>query len=348
MRDLTISYTKVTDQLGRKVSVFNGEAQAIVEKQFPLHFREPPSRSDRQVHMIYCARAKPETDRKGIDKTRTLDKYLWACLRPKTVRPGGHDQPRRMFKRGGTEERTPLLDSNGADSNSNSNSWTSQTASREDSFVFEEVRRSVEGVLERHREKFMDILGERDSSPMRRSCGSAIHMQYAKAYLKHRTVDSDWEMARMCYGEIVGEDRDADGEEVLILDNPSPALLELVSDLGDDVAEKGDIHRSQNGRPGMGLVTLETVQETEWCCLSRTRSRAAYAAKPSLEFFFANTDVDPTSEPSDDFEEAFRQKLRQCIVDPTQDQHIPPAVRILVNLWFVKVTIRISLDSYGF
>eukprot|EP00959_Pyramimonas_sp_CCMP1952_P147017 3077214-Pyramimonas_sp.AAC.1 len=55
------------------------------------------------------------------------------------------------------------------------------------------------------------------------------HRELAEEYLKYRVVDSDWELGRWCYGEIVGEDQDVHGDDVLVLDNPSSALLELVT-----------------------------------------------------------------------------------------------------------------------
>jgi len=274
----------VTDKHGKAVKLERGSYTAT-EQQFPLHFREPPTRLDRQVIMIYCARAKPETEREGIDKTRTLDKYLWACLRPSAVKGNGKAKPKRR----NSEEQMPLLE----------RSWSSVTGT--------EVRKNVEGVLERQNEKFLASLGT--DEPTRKGVSGSLHREYAKAYLKYRTVDSDWEMARYCYGEIVGEDRDVDGDEVLILDNPSPSLLELISDLYSS--------GSQGQSKGMGLVSAEGAQESNWCGITKTMKHS-FATKPSLEFIIVNTD--PSRKVSDsELQQDFRKKLKECLSNPKPD-----------------------------
>jgi len=275
----------VMDSSGKYVEGVFKSGKSVAETQFPLFFREPPSHPDRQVVMVYMARAKPENDRKGIDKTRGLDKYLWACLRPKAVRrDGGGSAPRRTFdKKKQTGENAPLL---GESSSSSSRGARS--------LVLEEVRKVVEGVVERQHEKFV---GRKDTSAFKKSTANALQKEYSKAYLKYRAVDSDWEMARFCYGEIVGEERDADGDEVLILDNPSPALLELVSNLH---------------RPGMGMVALETEMEAKCCGTSKGTKRTARVTKPILEFLFTNTSDNGSAPSSQDFIREFRSKLQQA------------------------------------
>merc|ERR1719262_33989 len=98
--------------------------------------------------MIYVARAKPETDRKGIDKTRGLDKYLWACLRPSAVRRHASlgSRPSRRFR---DDEESPLLeDSHTLRTISDAvESEVSSTTISSDGD--EDLRRCVEGVLER-------------------------------------------------------------------------------------------------------------------------------------------------------------------------------------------------------
>uniref|UniRef100_A0A7S4T2H7 Uncharacterized protein n=1 Tax=Alexandrium monilatum TaxID=311494 RepID=A0A7S4T2H7_9DINO len=274
----------VTDSSGKRADAFGRDA--LAERQFPLHCREPLARQDRQVVMVYCARAKPESDRKGIAKTRGLDKYLWACLRPKAVRRATGDQPRRSFKKKRTDERQPLLSQ--AD-----RPWSSVSGPDFENFVLEEVSRSVEAVVKRQNEKFIH---KKDGNARRRSANSTLAKDYAKAYLQHRTVDSDWEMARFCYGEIVGEEMDKDGDEVVVLDNPSPALLELVSDLQ---------------LPGMGLVALETEEVSRYFGLSRGQRRTAHTAKPTLEFLFTDTSgAEAPAEPSREFTQELRKKLQ--------------------------------------
>jgi len=272
----------VTDVDGKTINFFNNGIYNAQDKQFPLHFREPPTRKDRQVIMIYCARAKPEgQDREGVDLTRTLDKYLWACLKPNAVR-GGKKKPAKKQQR---QEKTPLLE----------RSWTSSTGA--------EVRRCVEGVLERKHQQFLQGLSQDGSA--RRGLSAERHKEYATSYMKYRTVDSDWEMGRFCYGEIVGEVVDADGDEALILDNPSPPLLELISDLYSS---------DPNSKLGMGLVSVDDEGEEVGCFESVRKLKHDYAAKPCLQFTFVNTDPGKSfSEPD------FRKQLKKYGTDPSQD-----------------------------
>jgi len=271
----------VSDVNGKSISFFNKGSYSATQQQFPLHFREPPPRKDRQVIMIYCARAKPETEREGIDKTRTLDKYLWACLRPNAVRHG-RSLKRRTTKRSVTSNS--LGDKEEASSQGQERCWSSVTSS--------EVQRSVEGVLDRAHQKFLDGLTKDGSS--RRGLSAEKHKEYAISYMKYRTVDSDWELARYCYGEIVGEEIDIDGDEALILDNPSPALLELISDTANSKDGK---------RPVMGIFTTEE-QQSGWFSGGM---KPSYAANPGLEFTFVN--MDPSKKFSAD---EFKKKLSQA------------------------------------
>jgi hypothetical protein len=306
---------KVTDKNGNLVSLFDRRGsianEGPAESVFPLHFREPPARRDRKVIMVYCARAKPETDRKGIEKTRSLDKYLWACLRPTAVRSRSSARPRSKRPKDPAfdEDKLPLLRETG--SPREDTSWSSSSSQ---CGVSMDYGSTVEGVLERQRRNFLANLCERQSSPSRKHIGSTMHRKYAEAYLKYRRVDSDWESARCCYGEVVGEDVDDEGEDVLILDNPSPALLELVSDAQSEAASKGLSRAS----PGMGLVSVEQVSEKQTWFGSSTVSRIAYAQTPNLEFVFTNTNtlVDSSSK---DIDWEFRSLLRAHLPEHSSD-----------------------------
>jgi len=185
------------------------------------------------------------------------------------------------------------------------------------SLSFEEVQRSVTAMMERQRDRFLDGMQEKESAATvgRRKPASALQTRYARAYFAHRHLESDWEMARMCYGEIVGEDTDVDGDEVMILDNPSPALLDLIHDMPSSPTSPGS-----PGRPGIGLATMESVTEPAWFGLSkRRRNRIQYAETPTLEFFFVNAG-DITNEPvPPEFQKEFLAKLQQCVADPMQD-----------------------------
>jgi len=112
-------------------------------------------------------------------------------------------------------------------------------------------------------------------------------------------------MARFCYGEIMGEDVDINGDEVLILDNPSPALLELVSELpgGEEGARKA----------GMGLVSQQAVEEKQ--CMGGTKmvNRTTYA-KPSVEFRFGGSGNTPK-----EFQPQLRKKLQEWCACSSQE-----------------------------
>jgi len=299
------SYTKslrVTDKNGAQVSLVDSELSALTERHFPLHFREPVARRDRQAILVYIARGRPESERPGVDMTRCLDKYLWACLHPKALRhgSGGVSSKGRSSRRKGADERVPLLDTQAAEDTASSSSYTASSAA-----TF--VEGVIERVLERQNDAFISDLGNNDvSSPSSKSMTGTFHQTYAKRYLRHRVADSEWEMARFCYGEIVGMDIDVDGDEVLVLDNPSPALLEIVSELAS-----GD----GSGKPGMGLVALET-QEESGCCGKRTVNRTAFA-RPSLDFIFQGAGA--SVKMSQEFQREFRKKLEQSITDMTAD-----------------------------
>merc|ERR1719220_792300 len=138
----------VRDKDGQRIQFSQGKLADLAENQFPLHFRDPLVRKDRKVFMIYAARARPEADRKGIEKTRELDKYLWACLRPSAVRPSQTNVDvvkgnfnGRSFRGGREADKSPLLQSR------------SSTGTNEDE-AFEEIRRCVQGVVERTQKKF--------------------------------------------------------------------------------------------------------------------------------------------------------------------------------------------------
>jgi hypothetical protein len=305
----------VTDKNGCLVLLFDRRESLDAspdESLFPLHFREPPARRDRKVIMVYCARAKPETDRKGIEKTRSLDKYLWACLRPTAVRSRLLSRFQHIKKAAaGEDEKNPLLRDMGSPREDTSDTtWSSSVSS----MGLADFGSTVEGVVERQRKIFLASLSERQISTSKKNIGSALHRQYAEGYLKYRRVDSDWEAARCCYGEIVGEDIDEEGEEVLILDNPSPALLELVSDAQSEAASRGLSRAS----PGMGLVSVEQVHEKHTWLGSSTVSRINYAQTPNLEFVFTNinTLVDSSFK---DFEWEFRSLLRSNLAEQTKD-----------------------------
>jgi hypothetical protein len=277
----------VTDREGKAVDLFGGKQPADVpEQRFPLHLREPPTRQDRQVILIYVARARPEGDSAGVDKTRTLDKFLWACLRPRAVR-------RNSGGSSSANEKTPLLKSDRA--------WSSVTGSV--------VRNVVEGVLDRQAERFGSTLENKDAAaPSGRGPSlTALHKSYFKTYNKYRTVDSDWEMARYCYGQVVGQGRDVDGDEVLILDNPSPALLELISDMHGD---NSDI----KSNPGLGLVSSHNVEEQSTMCGISSMSVHSYAAKPTLEFRFSGN-----KSMSAEFQNEFRKQVAEHLGDKSLD-----------------------------
>lgn len=298
-----------SDKNGQKVNVVHGAK--IDEKLFPLHFREPPVRKDKQVIMIYCARAKPEIERKGIELTRGLDPYLWASLRPRAIRKaaaaGG---PRRTFK-GKSSESSPLLGNGHADDLSE-RSWSSVSGSgNTDCLVLEEAKRCVEGVVERQHRTFIaghDSIGDDDRKD---DYHGTLKETLTKAYLKYRTVDSDWEMARFCYGEVVGLERDIDGDEVVILDNPSNALMELISDL----PVQGSAATGSSGRLGMGLVAIE--HSTNSGGFLGSSSKTVHSTKPSLEFLFTTGDQHQAS--GGDFQREFRKKLQLAVADPSQD-----------------------------
>ncbi|CAK0880321.1 unnamed protein product [Prorocentrum cordatum] len=130
----------------------------LPEARFPLHFREMPAHRDRKVIMIYLARARPETERRGIEKTRGLDKYLWACLKPSAVRPyPGEDGARRPFRRRRADgkESEPLL---GA-------------AAPQPQGIQGEVRRCVQEVLARQHRKFLEALEEPAASQQQKMRG---------------------------------------------------------------------------------------------------------------------------------------------------------------------------------
>jgi hypothetical protein len=280
--------TVITDVKGQRVQL--DDITDSMSASFPLHFREQRKRSHCKVIMVYVARARPETERKGIERTRGLDMYLWACLKPSAVRPyPGENSTRKQFRRRRVDGREfqPLN--------------TEAPEQRRDNHS--EVRKCVQDVVERQHAKFLEILGERGS--LSTKGGTRGHRELAEDYLKYRVVDSDWELGRWCYGEIVGEDWDKDGDEVLILDNPSPALLELVSTIGGD-----------KSKTGMGLVALESHEEQRCGCFFRNSVRVAYAAKPSLEFFFSLYDDDDDKPPSysaREFERVFRKRLQEFV-----------------------------------
>jgi len=280
----------VTDIYGKKVNPYGNEASSLVEKQFPLHFREPAKRSDCQVVMVYMARSKPESDRKFIDKTRELDKYLWACLRPKAVRLTGQSVERRSFSRQSEGERAPLLKRD-----SRERPWSSVSGTEGENFVIQEVKRCVEGAVQRQHDKFIQ---KREALSLRKSGNDTMLKDYARSYLQYRTVDSDWEMARFCYGEIVGEEIDADGDPALILDNPSPALLEIISTLN---------------RPGMGLVSLESEESSSCFGFVKATKRIANVAEPHLQFLFTNTGADAVASVPANFQQEFRKKLKESL-----------------------------------
>jgi len=282
---------RVCDNKGKPVEVFGPNSSNITEKQFPLHFREPVSRPDREVILIYCARARPEGDNKDVDKTRTLDRLLWACLRPKAVRDS-KASAKAKNPRPSVQEKTPLLQTERA--------WSSVTG--------QQVRRCVEGVVKRQEEKFLvNLQAKADSNGNGKSNTSKLLQEYTSRYMAFRSVDSDWEMARFCYGQIVGEGRDMDGEEVLILDHASPALLELIS----------EFHSSPNGsgHPGMGLASMNSAELTQGCCGTTSTGIHSYAAKPSLEFTFANIDPDAGNDTGTEFQKKFRQELSKAVAN---------------------------------
>ncbi|CAK0820627.1 unnamed protein product, partial [Prorocentrum cordatum] len=284
-----------TEQYKKQLAIMDAKGRSVplaeltknfAEARFPLHFREMSAHKDRKLIMIYMARARPETERKGIEKTRGLDKYLWACLKPSAVRPyPGENGTRKQFKRRKVDgkEFEPLLSHPpGAPKG-----------------IYDEVRRCVQDILSRQHKKFLDQLEEPAFSQKKNMRG---HRELAEEYLKYRVVESDWELGRWCYGEIVGEDQDVDGDEVLILDNPSSALLELVSGFKDAK------------QAGMGLVALETVEEVACTCFVRDLVRVGIATSPSLEFLFSAYDEDEQSTyNAQAFEKEFRAKLRGII-----------------------------------
>ncbi|CAK0800886.1 unnamed protein product [Prorocentrum cordatum] len=67
----------------------------------------------------------------------------------------------------------------------------------------------------------------------------------------------------------------------------------------------------------MGLVALQNTKETSWC-MTRDVVRVAYAAKPSLEFFFSPVE-DDCEYKAQAFEKALRQELSKLIFDPQKD-----------------------------
>jgi len=271
----------VTDRSGRPVALFSRGFDCVSESMFPLHFREPPSRQDRQVIMIYCARAKPEKQHGGVAKTRDLDKYLWACLRPEAVNltaMGGSSRKKRQQQQNNNNDNTNSINNSNNSNNNNSNNQSPEkvpllnaegpallNAEGPALTLNTAVRRCVEDVLKQRQEKLANLDRNDLPAPMHDSCTSA--------YLKHRVVESSWELTRFCYGEIVGEDYDEDGDEVVILDNPSPALLGLVSrlyNMGPGFA------RSR----GLGLVALGDEEEhTTRCGQTTKKARHSYASK---------------------------------------------------------------------
>merc|ERR1719282_467918 len=68
----------------------------------------------------------------------------------------------------------------------------------------------------------------------------------------------------------------------------------------------------------MGLVALESVEESTCFCMTRQVTRVAFAASPGLEFFFTltNSEQDISNEK---FAEEFRQELRRFITNPKED-----------------------------
>jgi hypothetical protein len=262
---------------------------------FPLHVRDC---SGKNIIMIYCARARPdmETHNKTAPK-RDLSGYMWACLRPKAVRKSY--EAKRTFKRKPAEE-TPLL--NTGDDYSE-RSWSSVTGPSQVESLLDEIKPCVEGVVERQNKRFLDRLDD--------SGDNALRHALTQTYLKYRTVDSDWELARFCSGQITSTERDIDGDEVVILDNPSSALLELISDLH----ASGKATSTSSGRPLLGLAAVETVGESSFLGASRT----VHATAPSLEFLF-NVPKN-SNQPSGAFQAEFKKQLKQLMGDSVKDMN---------------------------
>jgi hypothetical protein len=256
----------VTDKNGKTVKL--ADASSLADHHYPLHCREPLPRLDRQVIMIYCARAKPEGDNRLVEKTRCLDNLLYACLTPQALYRGESRKTAKLKARnlGGMQNHPALKD----------------------------IYKSVNAVLERQNERHLASLSDKDAASQGHTANTrALQREFTLEYMKHRKVGSDWELSRFCYGEIVGADRDPNGDEVLILDNPSPALVELVNNPG------------KNGNPGMGLAAREWVDEKQCFGGNKKVSRTTYA-KPSLEFVFL-----PNTPLPKDYKQQLLKKLSQ-------------------------------------
>jgi hypothetical protein len=186
--------------------------------------------------------------------------------------------PRKKRQRA---ERVPLLDAEDAEDPA----FSLDTAA---------IRRCVDDVLKQRHEE----LARLDSCAL----PAAMYNKYTSAYLRHRAVESGWELTRFCYGEIVGEDHDEDGDEVVILDNPSPALLGLVSELYN-------MGPSFARRCGLGLVALgDEAEHVTWCGRT-TKVLHSYASNHSLEFVF----VAPRVTVVGSIQQALHQKLSTYI-----------------------------------
>jgi len=236
--------------------------------------------------MMYVARARPEAEeRKGIEKTRGLDQFLWACLKPKGVQSGSGSPGTN----GNAGDKAPLL---GRDGDSPSSNASRDGAAKG---VARVVREAVKKAFDRQHQHFLQELGDKRSN--------SIHTKYFNSYMKYRTAESDWELARHCYGQIVGEDVDLNGEPVLVIDNPSATLLELVVEAPTSGAD------TFSGRKDMGFYAAEEGQES-CLCTSRTVNRVSFKEKPSIEFFFTAIDGNTQPPNGNEFEKALRQQLQ--------------------------------------
>jgi len=280
-----------TDNSGKKVDMAN--AARFEQSMFPLHVRDG---NKKNIIMIYCARARPDMDSHNKSAPRRdLDEFMWACLRPKAVRKSF--DAKRTFKRKPAEE-TPLLNTG---DDFSERSWSSVTGPSQVEALLDEIKPCVEGVVERQNRRFLDRL---DDSP-----DNALRHELTQTYLKYRTVDSDWELARFCSGQVKTTERDIDGDEVVILDNPSSAMLELISDLH----AAGKATSTTSGRPLLGLAAVETVGESSFLGASRT----VHATAPTLEFLF--NVPKGSNHGSGVFQAEFKKQLKQLMGDAVKD-----------------------------
>lgn len=279
------------DNNGKKVDMAN--AARFDQSMFPIHIRDGNRKT---VIMMYCARAKPDMDthNKTAPK-RELDEFMWACLRPKAVRKSF--DAKRTFKRKPPEE-TPLLNTG---DDFSERSWSSVSGPSQVESLLDEIKPCVDGVVERQNMRFLDRIDDTGDNVLRH--------ELTQNYLKYRTVDSDWELARFCSGQVKTTERDIDGDEVVILDNPSSALLELISDLH----ASGKATSKASGRPLLGLAAVETAGENSFLGASRT----VHATAPTLEFLF-NIPKN-SNHGSGQFQAEFKKQMKQLLGDAVKD-----------------------------